>query len=93
MKKFRIRIEKSNYLLIHILVVVVVGLVGILCMWLGNDFFVNVGSVLFISGIYTVVDNMLLKESLIDLVIQKVQLDHEIDNSGLIKLDTTLTNT
>lgn len=84
--------DRNNYLLLHFLVAALMAIVGILCMWLGNRFVSNIGSVLLISGIYTILDNMLLKKSLIDLVIQKVQLDQEIDSSGLIKLDSTLTN-
>ena len=35
---------------------------------------------------------MYLKKSLLELVIQKVSLDKEIDDTGLIKMDSTLTN-
>ena len=61
-------------------------------MWLGNQLVSNVGSVLLVSGIYTIIDNMYLKKSLIELVIQKVSLDKEIDVTGLIKIDSVLTN-
>lgn len=84
--------DKNSYLLLHIVAAALIVIIGILCMWLGTPLGGNIGSVLLISGIYTIFDNMLLKKSLVDLVIQKVQLDQEIDNSGLIKLDSTLTN-
>lgn len=76
----------------HVILSLICAVVGILCMWLGNDLIENVGSVLLISGIYTIIDNMFLKESLIDLVVKKVKLDKEIDDTGLTQIDSTLTN-
>lgn len=76
----------------HVILSLICAVVGILCMWLGNDLIENVGSVLLISGIYTIIDNMFLKESLIDLVVKKVKLDREIDDTGLTQIDSTLTN-
>lgn len=61
-------------------------------MWLGNEMISSIGSVLLVSGIYTIIDNMYLKKSLIELIIQKVGLDKEIDNTGLIKIDSILSN-
>ncbi len=57
----------------------------------GNALFINIGAVVLVSGIYTVVDNMYLKKSLIELVIEKVSLDRDIDGMGLIKIGSTLT--
>lgn len=82
----------NKFSLRHIVVALSCAVLGILCMWLGNVLISNVGSVLLVSGIYTIIDNMYLKKSLIELIIQKVSLDKEIDDTGLIKIDSTLTN-
>ena len=84
--------DDNKFSLRHIIVALGCAIVGILCMWLGNPLISNVGSVLLVSGIYSIVDNMYLKKSLIELVIQKVSLDEEIDDTGLIKIDSVLTN-
>ena len=84
--------EDNKFSLRHIIVALGCAIIGILCMWLGNQLVSNVGSVLLVSGIYTIIDNMYLKKSLIELVIQKVSLDKEIDDTGLIKIDSVLTN-
>ena len=84
--------DDNKFSLRHIIVALGCAIIGILCMWLGNQLVSNVGSVLLVSGIYTIIDNMYLKKSLIELVIQKVSLDKEIDDTGLIKIDSVLTN-
>lgn len=84
--------DNNKFSLIHIIIALVCAILGILCIWLGNSLISNVGSVLLVSGIYTIIDNMVLKKSLIELVIQKVSLDKMIDDTGLIKIDSTLTN-
>lgn len=84
--------DNNKFYLKHIVVTLGCAIIGILCMWLGNQLVSNVGSVLLVSGIYTVIDNMYLKKSLIELVIQKVSLDKDIDDTGLIKIDAVLTN-
>ncbi|WP_407407280.1 hypothetical protein [Enterocloster sp.] len=75
-----------------IVLALICAIVGILFMWRGNGVLQNIGSVLLISGIYTILDNMFLKESLVELVVKKVKLDKEIDDTGLIQIDSTLTN-
>ena len=90
-KQNRMR-DDNIFSLRHIIVALGCAIIGILCMWLGNQLVSNVGSVLLVSGIYTIIDNMYLKKSLIELVIQKVSLDKEIDDTGLIKIDSVLTN-
>lgn len=85
-------IGDNKFHLRHIIVTLLCAIVGILCIWLGNSLISNVGSVILVSGIYTTIDNMYLKKSLIELVIQKVRLDKEIDDTGLIKIDSVLTN-
>lgn len=84
--------DDNKFSLRHIIVALGCAIIGILFMWKGNQLISNVGSVLLVSGIYSIVDNMYLKKSLIELVIQKVSLDKEIDNTGLIKIDSVLTN-
>ena len=84
--------DENKFSFRHIVVALICAIVGIMCMWLGNSLISNVGSVLLVSGIYTIIDNMYLKKSLIELVIQKVSLDKEIDDTGLIKVDSILTN-
>lgn len=82
----------EKYFLRHLIVALSIAVIGILFMWLGNGLIENIGSVLLVSGIYTIIDTMYLKQSLVDLVIQKVALDKAIDDAGLIKLDSILTN-
>ena len=82
----------NKFLSRHIIVALGCAIIGILCMWLGNQLVSNIGSVLLVSGIYTIIDNMYLKKSLLELVIQKVSLDKEIDDTGLIKIDSVLTD-
>ena len=84
--------DDNKFSLRHIIVALGCAIIGILCMWLDNQLVSNVGSVLLVSGIYTIIDNMYLKKSWIELVIQKVSLDKEIDDTGLIKIDSVLTN-
>ena len=68
--------------IIAALVVLVVGLVLIITQKLKD-----IGAVLLVSGVYTIIDNMFLKQSLVDLVVDKVNLDKDIDDAGLLKLD------
>lgn len=83
--------DGNKFSLNHIIVALIFAVIGILLMWRGNALFSNVGSVLLISGIYTIIDNMYLKRSLIEYVIQKVSLDKEVDETGLIKINSDLT--
>lgn len=90
----------------HILVALVFAIIGILCIGGGNylidnvepvlssigSILSNIGSVLLISGIYTIIDNMILKESLIEMVVQKINLKKDIDETGLIKIGNNLTD-
>lgn len=84
--------DDNKFSLRHIIMSLVCAIIGILGICSEISWVSNVGSVLLISGIYTIVDNMYLKKSLIELIIQKVRLDKEIDDTGLIKVDSTLTN-
>ena len=54
--------------------------------------FSELGSVILVSGVYTIIDNMFLKQSLVNLVIDKVNLDKDIDDAGLVKLDNDLSS-
>lgn len=83
---------ENKYLSRHVILSLILGILGILMMWQGNALVSTIGSVLLISGIYTIMDNYFLKKSLIELVIEKVKLDKEIDDAGLFKIDSTLTN-
>lgn len=56
------------------------------------DFLNSIGSILLISGIYTVVESYYLKKSLVDMVIEKVKLDKSIDETGLIEVGANLGN-
>lgn len=55
----------------------------------GNALFSSVGSVLLISGIYTIIDNVYLKKLLIVYVMHNVSLDKKVDETGLIKIFLT----
>ena len=76
----------------HIIAALVISIIGIVCMRVGGEVVKNIGSVLLVSGVYTVFDSMFLKQSLLDLIIQKVKLDKDIDSTGLVTIDATLTN-
>lgn len=84
--------DENKFFSKHIIVALACAIIGILFMWLGNSLINNIGAVLLVSGIYTIIDNMYLKKSLIELVVQKVSLDKEIDDTGVIKIDSILTN-
>ena len=84
--------KNSKFFSAHVIVALALAIIGIILMWKGNSLCNNIGSVLLVSGIYTISDNMFLKDSLVDLVIQKVKLDKNIDNAGLVKVGTTLSD-
>lgn len=83
--------DKKYYLSNFIIVLIIVP-VGLILMWKGNSFLNNVGTVLLVSGIYTILDNMFLKKSLVDLVLQKVNLQKDIVNTGLVKVGFVINN-
>lgn len=94
----------SKFSLKHILIALVFAIIGILCLVGGNylisstepalsnigSVLSNIGAVLLVSEIYTIIDNMMLKESLIDMVVQKVNLKKDVDDTGLIKIGSNL---
>ena len=50
--------DENKFSFRHIIVALICAIVGIMLMWLGNSLISNVGSVLLVSGIYTIIDNM-----------------------------------
>ncbi len=89
--------KESKFFSIHTIIALMIAIVGIVCIWIGGgltfeDLASNIGSVLLVSGIYTIIDNMLLKTSLVELVIKKVGLNKDIDETGLDEIGTTLAN-
>ena len=84
--------ENKNFKNAHVIVALLIALGGIILIMVPNTNINNIGSVMLISGIYTIFDSFMLKNSLIELVIQKVKLDKEIDAYGVIELGSTLTN-
>ena len=56
-KENRMR-DDNKFSLRHIIVALGCAIIGILCMWLGNQLVSNVGSVLLVSGIYTIIDKL-----------------------------------
>ena len=83
--------NKKIFSLKHVIIILFCVIIGLVLIASGNNFLSNVGAVLLVSGVYTVVDNMYLKESLIELVIEKVSLDKDIESKGLVKIGATLT--
>lgn len=84
--------KNNNFKYLHVIVALLIAIIGIIMMGTSVELIKNIGSVLLVSGVYTIIDSFLLKKSLIELVIQKVKLDREIDSCGLVELGTTLTN-
>lgn len=84
--------KQNTYTYKHIVMALGCAVIGLGLLFIKNSIINNIGSILLISGIYTILDNMFVKESLIELVVQKVGLDKEIDNTGLIRIDSTITN-
>lgn len=52
----------------------------------------NLGGVLFISGIFTIIDKYVTQRDLVSLVTEKVDLKKEVDESGIIKLARELSD-
>ena len=84
--------DNKNFKHIHLIVALIVAIVGLLLMIVPCDIVSDIGSVMLVSGVYTVVDSFLLKKSLVDLVVQKVKLDKDIDSCGVTELGTTLSD-
>lgn len=84
--------DNNNFKYLHLIVALLIAMGGIIMMITPFEIVQNIGSVLLVSGVYTIIDNFFLKKSLIELVIQKVKLDREIDSCGLVELGSTLTN-
>lgn len=84
--------NNKNFKYLHLIVALGIALVGIVFMIIPCDIVNDIGSIMLVSGVYTIIDNFFLKKSLIDLVIQKVKLDEKIDSCGVVELGSTLTN-
>ncbi len=80
----------NRFFSLHIIFSLALAIIGIILMAIGGNLCNNIGSVLLVSGIYTIIDNMFMKESLVDLVIQKIKLDKSINNSGLVKVGSVI---
>ncbi|NME09475.1 hypothetical protein HF875_08080 [Paraclostridium bifermentans] len=52
----------------------------------------NLGGVVFISGIFTIVDKYIIQRDLVSLVTEKVDLKKEVEESGIIKLARELSD-
>lgn len=52
----------------------------------------SIGSILLISGIYSIIESYYLKKSLIDMIIDKVKLDKNIDDKGILEIGSKLSN-
>lgn len=70
------------------------GLVFVIISKLSNGFWYSlaydIGSIILISGVYTVLDTCFLKNSLVNLVIEKVNLNKQINETGLIEIGNNL---
>lgn len=84
--------NNNNFKYLHLIVALAIAIGGIILMIIPYSIVKNIGSVMLVSGVYTIIDNFFLKKSLIDLVIQKVKLDRQIDSCGVVELGSTLTN-
>lgn len=82
----------------HIIIIFGIIIIGLICIFSStnvesvrmSNFISNIGSILMISGIYTLIDSYFLKRDLIDLVIEKVRLDKKVDDTGLIEIGNNL---
>lgn len=91
------KLEKENiFKQKNIIVALLVIVGGVLLLFYGTSdlplsgFASEIGSILMISGVYTIIESYYLERSLVDMVIDKVSLDKNIDEKGLIKLGDTL---
>lgn len=86
--------ENKNFKKNHIIVALVLALVGIILFVL-SEFIKNlilknviseIASAILISGILGVIDAYLLKESLIELILDKIKVKEEVNRTGLEEL-------
>lgn len=89
----------KNFLKENILMVLglsVIGLVLVIISKLKTGFVFSlaydIGSIFLISGVYTILDTCFLKNSLVNLVIEKVNLNKQINETGLIEVGNNLLN-
>lgn len=74
----------------NIIFALFVAAVGLICLAPNNEYIKSLGSIFLISGIYSIVESYYLKKSMIDMVIEKVKLDKDIEESGLIEVGANL---
>lgn len=76
---------KHPYFSKSIVIAFILIIIGILlmCFLSENPFWNNVSSVLLVSGAFTVINDMFLKRSLIELILQKIELNQAIHDTGL----------
>lgn len=67
-----------------------VGILGLICLTIQNDYVESIGSIFLISGVYSIVESYYLKKAMIDMVIEKVKLDKDIDESGLTEIGSNI---
>ncbi|WP_312368660.1 hypothetical protein [Lachnoclostridium sp.] len=88
MKKFmdKWKIFRQKNIIVSLVVVVA----GLICLSISNDYVQSIGSILLISGIYSIIESYYLKKSMIDVVIEKVKLDNSINETGLLEVGANL---
>ena len=84
--------KNTKFFARNVICALIFAIIGLLFIWKGNIFLQNIGTVILVSGIYTIIDNMFIKSSLIDLINQKVSIKREIVETGLDKIDYVLSN-
>lgn len=85
--------DKSNlFKQKNIIIALVLTVIGLICLTRDNNYCQSVGSILLISGIYSIIESYYLKKSMIEMVIEKVNLDKSIDQTGLIEVGCNLGN-
>jgi len=74
----------------NVIVALAVGVIGLVCLAVPHPYVQSLGSIFLISGIYSIIESYYLRKSMIDMVIEKVQLDSSIDETGLVKVGANL---
>lgn len=91
--------KKSLFKTRYIIVALILAIVGIIFLffseYLGNTLAKNliseIGSAILISGILGIIDEYVLKEGLVELILEKMKIKEELNNTGLEEMLSGIT--
>ncbi|MBE6805648.1 MAG: hypothetical protein E7526_03870 [Ruminococcaceae bacterium] len=77
----------------NIILALGVTIVGLILLFIKEpEFLGDIGSILLISGVYSILDSYFLKQSMTDMIIEKINLDKAVDDTGLVDIGSNLRN-